>query len=126
MVYDVPKSKASIKQNRFEFRLPGEKKIRSVPLLQYVRPALALEFEDLDEKQAVRRLFDEVYPKEDLFAKFDDTEQFQAWLEAWGDASGVDLGESLASLDSSESTAGPSDTTSSASDSGSNDSEPTT
>ncbi len=122
----MPKSKASIAQNRFEFRLPGEKKVRSVPLLKYLKPSLAMEFEELDEKQAVRRLFEAVYPGEDLFAKFDDVEQFTAWLQAWGDASGVDLGESPASPPSSESTAGPSDTTSSESDSDLTDSEPTT
>lgn len=126
MVYQVPKSKASIKQNRFEFSFPGERKVRSVPLLQYVRPALALKFEELGEAESVKLLFADIYPSEDLFAKFEDVEQFEAWLEEWQRQSGVTVGESSASPDSSESTAGPSDTTSFASDSDSNGSAPTT
>jgi hypothetical protein len=35
MVYEIPASRASIKQNQFEFQIPGEKKTRSLPFLQF-------------------------------------------------------------------------------------------
>lgn len=35
MVYEVPASKASQKQNQFIFKVPGERKERSLPLLKY-------------------------------------------------------------------------------------------
>ncbi|AYN56831.1 tail assembly chaperone [Arthrobacter phage Andrew] len=36
MTFEVPASKASIKQNQFEFKVPGERKARSLPLLKFV------------------------------------------------------------------------------------------
>lgn len=101
MPFEVPKSKASLKQNRFEFNFPGEKKTYSLPLIKFLPPWLALRFKeatDVDE-QTFRDLFDVIAPGEDLFAKFDDSEQFEAFMSAWGEASGVTLGESEASAE---------------------------
>jgi hypothetical protein len=98
MVFQVPASKASIKQNRFEFQLPGSKKVHSVPLLKFLKPSLALELEDASEVAAARILFNEYLPE--AFAQFEDAEQLGAFLEAWKDASGIGVGESEASADS--------------------------
>lgn len=94
MVFEVPKSKASINQNRFEFKFPGSQKKYSVPLLKYIRPALALRFEEMTETEAIVAIFEEYFPGQDLFAKFESGEQFEAFMEAWQEASGITLGES--------------------------------
>jgi hypothetical protein len=98
VVYQVPASKASIKQNRFEFQLPGSKKVHSVPLLKYLKPSLALELEEASELAAAKILFNEYLPE--AFPQFEDAEQLEAFLEAWKDASGIGVGESGASADS--------------------------
>lgn len=98
MVFQVPASKASIKQNRFEFQIPGSKKIFSVPLLKYLKPSLALELEGSTEVGAAKALFNEYLP--DAFHLFEDGDQLAAFLEAWKDASGIGVGESQASADS--------------------------
>lgn len=93
MVYEIPKSKASIAQNRFEFQFPGDERTFSVPLLQYVKPALALQFRPgADEAELARQLFAEYLP--DSLDRFEDGEQLAAFLNAWQEASGVGLGES--------------------------------
>ena len=99
MVFQVPPSKASIKQNRFEFQLPGSKKVYSVPKLQFVKPALALTFGDLSELQVAKALFDEYIP--DALQLIEDSSQLEVLLGAWKEASeGVGVGESGASADS--------------------------
>jgi len=40
MTFEVPRSKASLKQNQFEFTLPGSKKKYQLPLLQFVSNGL--------------------------------------------------------------------------------------
>jgi hypothetical protein len=99
MVYQVPPSKASIKQNRFEFQLPGSKKTYSVPQLQFVKPSLALKFGEMTEVQVADALFTEYLPE--VFPLLEDGSQLEALLNAWKDASeGVGVGESSASADS--------------------------
>ena len=98
MVYEVPKGKASVKQNRFEFRMPGKTKVYSVPKLQYLKPSLALKLDGLSEIDAARLLFAEYLPE--AFDQFEDGEQLQDFMAAWTDASGVGLGESGASPES--------------------------
>jgi hypothetical protein len=96
VVYQVPASKASIKQNRFEFQLPGSKKVYSVPKLQFVKPSLALTFGELTEIQVANLLFAEYLPE--VFPQLEDGSQLEALLNAWKDASeGVGVGESSAS-----------------------------
>lgn len=98
MVYQVPASKASLKQNRFEFQIPGSKKIYSVPLLKFLKPALAFRIESATEVEAASALFDEYLPE--ALEKFEDGEQLGAFMQAWAEASGVTVGESKASADS--------------------------
>lgn len=99
MVFQVPPSQASVKQNRFEFQLPGSKKTYSVPKLQFIKPALALQFSELTEVQVANLLFAEYIP--DVFPLLEDATQLEALLGAWKEASeGVGVGESSASADS--------------------------
>lgn len=100
MVYEVPKSQASIAQNRFEFAFPPAKKKYSIPLLKYLKPVVAMRVEDLNWREAIKVILDDCYPDDDLMAKFDEGEQFGAWLEAYHKASDFSLGESEASSDS--------------------------
>jgi len=98
VVYSVPAPQASIKQNRFEFTLPGSKKVYSVPKLQFVKPSLALSFGELSEVQVANLLFNEYLP--DVFPLLEDSTQLEALLSAWKEASGIGVGESEASQDS--------------------------
>ena len=98
MVYQVPASQASIKQNRFEFSLPGSKKVYSVPKLQFVKPSLALSFGEMTEVQVANALFTEYLPE--AFPLLEDSSQLQALMEAWQAESEVGVGESKASADS--------------------------
>lgn len=99
MVFQVPPSKASVKQNRFEFTLPGAKKVYSVPKLNFLKPSLALSFDALTEVQVANALFNEYLPE--VFPLIEDGAQLEALLNAWKDASeGVGVGESSASADS--------------------------
>lgn len=93
-MYEVPKSKASINQNRFEFKFPGSPKKYSIPLLKFLRPQLALSFDRMTEMEAIVAVFEAYFPGEDLFGQFESAEQFEAFLNAWQEASGIDLGES--------------------------------
>jgi hypothetical protein len=115
-VYTVPPSKASIKQNRFEFMVPGDDKVYEVPKMRYLKPALIADLDQQEKKYAVLRSLLEVYHP-GLFDSFEDLDQVESLYNAWGEASGIQVGESSASTGSSPvSTAGPSDETSSSSD----------
>ena len=98
MPFEVPASKASIKQNRFEFHIPGNRTVFSIPKLGFLKPALALRVSELSEIAAAKVLFDELLPE--AFDLFEDTEQLEAFMAAWQKASGVGVGESQASTDS--------------------------
>lgn len=96
MAFAVPASKQSIGQNRFEFTLPDDpEKMYSVPLLKYLKPALVVKAETMSELAFAGMIFEEYLP--DAFDKFEDAEQMQAFMEAWGEASGISTGESAAS-----------------------------
>lgn len=94
MVAEIPKSKASIKQNRYEFKFEGQRKVYSLPLMKYLKPSLARDIEVMTEAEAIVHLFDAYYPGEDLFSKFEDGEQFEWFVTDWKDKSGIGLGES--------------------------------
>lgn len=114
MVYAVPPSKASIKQNRFEFTVPGSKKIYSVPKAQYVRPAFlarlrALAADVPDGQEPPPEIAMELFNAQlEMFSHyvpgftdlFDDSEQIGELLVAWQAESSISLGESSASADS--------------------------
>lgn len=102
MTFQVPESKRSIRQNQFEFKVPGDRKTYRVPKAQYMTmgqvEALAergdnVQITDIleilgqgDAREAVRTL---------------DQEQLMALMEAWQEASGLTTGESSASTEKS-------------------------
>lgn len=110
MVFEVPASRASIKQNQFEFKVPGERKTRALPLLKFVpvgyRDRLQRLAEPIREAQAAGET-----PSNEVLAAFGsfqidllekyapgitdlmDDEQLAALLKAWTEASGVSVGE---------------------------------
>jgi hypothetical protein len=113
MVYEVPASKASLKQNVFEFKIPGEKKTRSLPLLKFLpigyRNRMAQMAAPIQAAQAAGT----DPAREDLHAlgtvqlelleKFSpgvtdlmDDDQLAALLKAWQEASQITVGESPA------------------------------
>lgn len=117
VAYEVPKSKASIKQNRFEFVIEG--KTFDLPLLKFLSGEKIEEIAAAEEKggmtavAATYSLFGEAgTPAGDAVRKLDQ-DQMEALSSAYMEASGISVGESEASTDSSKSTERPSDTTSS-------------
>lgn len=99
MVFQVPAAKKSVKQNVFEFQLPGSDKTFSVPLLKHVKPSIVFDLDGgSDTPKAVKRIFAEYAPG--AFELFENSEQLEAWMTAWQEASQVALGESSASADS--------------------------
>ena len=111
MVYAVPPSKASVKQNRFEFTVPGSKKTHSVPKVQYIKPAFLKRLRDLtadvpageEPPDAVKMaLFDAQLEMFEHYVPgfgelFDDSDQIGALMAAWQAESNISLGESSAS-----------------------------
>lgn len=93
MPFDVPTSKKSIKQNRFEFTLDGV--THSIPLLKFA-PVEAAENFELNRNVAGILACCENDAARDAVRSLDG-EQFDALLEAWGNASRVTPGESAAS-----------------------------
>jgi hypothetical protein len=113
MVFEVPASRASLKQNIFEFKVPGEKKTRSLPLLKftpigyrdklarYADPIRAAqdagqdpEVEDLRKLGALQLDMLERYSPG--ITDVMDDEQLAALLKAWQEASRITVGESRA------------------------------
>lgn len=110
MVYEVPPSKASIKQNCFEFRIPGEKKTRALPLLKYTsvgyRNRLAAlagpvkAAKDAGKDPEVSDLNALGVFQLEMLEKFSpgvtdamDDDQLGALLKAWQEASNITVGE---------------------------------
>lgn len=117
MAYQVPKSKASIKQNRFEFSIDG--KTYSVPLLKYLSGNKIEEIAAAEDKGGMASIVvsfsifgDKGTPAGDAVRTLDQ-DQLGELNDAYMKASGISVGESEASTDSSESTERPSDSTSS-------------
>lgn len=115
MTFVVPKSKASIKQNRFDFQI-GSKKF-SVPLLKYIDGEKVDQMAEAEGKGGIAAiaaaygLFGDPGTPAGIAVRTLDQEQLEALTNAYMEASGVTVGESSASTDSSESTERPSDTT---------------
>jgi hypothetical protein len=114
MVFEVPASKASLKQNVFEFKVPGEKKTRSLPLLKFTpigyrnrlanlaAPIQAAQQAGKDPEQDDLRALGTV--QLELLERYSpgitdvmDDEQLAALLKAWQEASQISVGESRAS-----------------------------
>jgi hypothetical protein len=113
MVYEIPASKASLKQNVFEFKVPGEKKTRSLPLLKYTpigqRNRLAQLAAPIQaaqiagDKPAVDDLRALGTFQLELLERYSpgitdvmDDDQLAALLKAWQEASQITVGESPA------------------------------
>lgn len=112
MVFEVPAAKRSIDQNLFKFKMPGDDRtVYKLPKLQYIKPSLVEQLDGQSKMTIVRRLTDEYIPG--LFDRFEDPDQLLSLYEAWAEESGLSVGESSGSNGSSESTAEPSDETSS-------------
>lgn len=108
MVYEIPESKRSKDQNKWEFKVPGDDRVYKILKAKYLPLGLV---EKLEGQKNVTLA--------DIFAMFDagkqtkaeiaetsavhaairtlDGEQLQALTEAWQNDSGVQLGESSAS-----------------------------
>lgn len=121
-MYQVPESHASIGQNRFEFGMP-DGSTYSVPKLKYLAPEFVEQLGEMTQQQVVFALLRQFHPG--LIGKFQDMHQIEALYLAWAEASGVNVGESSGSGDSSSSIAEPSTETSSSSDAPSTISAPT-
>ncbi len=117
MTFRVPDSRASIKQNLFEFEVPGSKKTWALPKLQYLNADQSERLTELSAKakaetddggkQSVElvaeigRLQREIIEAHcpGLYALLDG-EQVGALVQAWQEASTVSLGESSGSPES--------------------------
>lgn len=96
MPFDVPKSKKSIKQNRFEFTLDGES--FSIPLLKFAPVEAAEHFENNRNVAGILACCEN--PKARDAIRSLDGDQFGPLMDAWQEASGITAGESEASEES--------------------------
>lgn len=104
MVYAVPASKRSLKQNRFEFTVPGDKKLYSMPLARYLTTGQVEEMSKLGDEVGILdilALFDErggaVTKGASAAVRTLEQEQVQELMVAWQTESGISVGESSAS-----------------------------
>lgn len=109
-IFRLPASKKSLAQNQFQFQLEEGGEVFSIPKLKFLKPSLAVEIEEMPLQKAVVHLFETFHPG--LFDTFEDSDQLEAFTLAWARASGINLGESKPSSDSSENTEGQPNTTS--------------
>lgn len=102
MVYSVPKSKRSLKQNRFEFNIPGDKRVHSIPLAKYLSTGQVEEIAKRGDHVGlidILAIFDEkdVSKGTPEAVRTLDQEQLEALMQAWQAESGIAVGESSAS-----------------------------
>lgn len=101
MTFEVPESKKSIKQNQFEFTLPGGKKKYSVPKAKFL-PVGVIEKMSGNKGEVtiadIISMFGEGAARDAVRTL--DQEQLQALTNAWQKDSGLTVGESSASTDS--------------------------
>jgi hypothetical protein len=99
MPFEVPASKRSIKQNRFTFKVPGDRKVYSIPKVKYLTmgqiETLAAKGDTQLDITTILDLVGEGDAREAVRTL--DHEQLQALMEAWQQDSGLELGESSAS-----------------------------
>jgi hypothetical protein len=117
MVFEVPASQASLKQNVFEFKVPGERKSRTLPLLKFTpigyRDKLAKlagpiqaaqkagRDPEVDDLRALGSLQLEMLERYSPgITDVMDDDQLAALLKAWQEASRISVGESRASAGS--------------------------
>lgn len=98
MVYEVPASKASIKQNRFEFKV-GQKTY-SLPKMQYLSLNQMALMQTIDESASVETIVHAFVSVDSAAGKAIgalDQEQVKGLFAAWQAESNISVGESLAS-----------------------------
>jgi hypothetical protein len=101
MAFKVPESKRSIAQNRFEFELP-DGQTYSVPKAKYLTIGQVEKLSELGDDLNMAdllTLFDE--PEAAAAARTLDVEQLEALMLAWQEDSGLSVGESSASAQTS-------------------------
>lgn len=99
----VPESKRSIRQNQYEFTVPGSKKTHRIPKAKYLPVGLIEKLSNSPGEISIS----------DVLAMFDggdkaaldairtlDSEQLEALTQDWQNDSGITVGESKASTDS--------------------------
>lgn len=89
MTFQVPESKRSIKQNRFEFEVDGKK--YEIPHLKFA-PVSAIEKFEQEQNMAGLLLTADNDEAREAIRSFDGS-QLEPFIEAWSEASGVDAGE---------------------------------
>ena len=94
-MFEVPASKASEGQDRFEFTVPGKVGKFSVKKLKFL--SVGKRDEIGDGGRAMLEFFREGSAKQGDAVRALDEEQFNALVNAWQSDSGVTLGESGAS-----------------------------
>lgn len=109
MTFRIPASAAQKPENQFVFESADGQKTYHVPFLQYLPPKLIIEIGDADDDDKLTKAMSTIlqyYSTEDmdLVGLFEDGTQLRAWMDAWQEASTASLGESEASVESSEST----------------------
>jgi hypothetical protein len=96
VVYEVPKSKASVEQNQWSFKMPGDRKTYKVPKLQFIKPSLMRQMDTMTNQiDRVYALLENYHPG--LVDNFDGLDQVQDFYEQWAKDSGITVGESSAS-----------------------------
>ncbi|WAB09124.1 tail assembly chaperone [Arthrobacter phage Eesa] len=118
MTFEVPASKASIKQNQFgPIKVPGERKQWNLPLLKFIPVGMRAKLAEAAKPIQAARDAGRDPSREDLgrlgelqlellhkyapgLADVLDDEQLGAVLVAWQEASNITVGESVASPDS--------------------------
>ncbi|PZE89940.1 hypothetical protein [Curtobacterium sp. MCBD17_008] len=99
MVYEVPTSKASIDQNQWSFKMPGDRKTYKVPKLQFIKPSLMREMDAMNNRiDRVYALLEHYHPG--IVDRFEGLDQVEAFYTAWAEGSGITTGESSASSES--------------------------
>jgi hypothetical protein len=96
MPFDVPQSRKSITQNRFEFTLDGV--THSIPLLKFAPVQAAEEFEAGRNVAGILACCENDGARDAIRSL--DGDQFGALMTAWQEASGIGAGESQASEES--------------------------
>jgi hypothetical protein len=99
VVYEVPKSKASIDQNQWSFKMPGDRKTYKVPKLQFMKPSLMRQMDAAQNRiDRVYALLEHYHPG--LVDSFEGLDQVEDFYTKWAEASGITAGESSASSES--------------------------
>lgn len=93
MAFQVPKSKASIKQNRFSFEIEGKK--YELPLMKYVSVETLAAFENERPIQGLIAAAPDDRTKDAIRAL--ESDQLDALLTEWQEESEITPGESEAS-----------------------------